>query len=139
MHELYYRVSFGQDHGRVEVAIFDPQRWIKSAPENPGGSKFGFEAEAYVSEDRTGDWAREDRPLVAEVSQAAIGTHSVEDAEQRIFVYTQALRIATWINNWIAAGRTLEYIDHTLQGLLTPGKPTTIHLGADGFWTGKPS
>lgn len=101
-----YRTSINKHGGHVEIAVYDPERW-----EGQGGAKFGFEAEVYVQQRWIGD---DPNKMVAQVSMGAIGSHSPEDALERMEVYHLAAQLAAFINDqlreesWENVGKWLE-------------------------------
>lgn len=92
--EYTNNVRFNQFGGVIRVAIFDPER-----NDGAGGAKFGFAAEVTIS-DSSGSFANSGR-FVATVSMSAIGSHTPEEAAQRIDVYSQAADIAYFFNQQI--------------------------------------
>ncbi len=96
-----WRIDARDDFARIEIGINDPERW-----EGKGGMKFGFEAEVHVSR----SWTERSALPVAEVSMAAIGTHTPAEAMQRADVYLQAAMLAEWLNAGLRSGDSLTYL-----------------------------
>lgn len=99
-----YRYHFtDRGTGQVVVAIFTDDCVPRTAPGTPG-PRFGYDAEAMVSDRYVYDGPKVGTQLVAEVSQASIGAVPVDDALLRIDVYSRAARIAAAAQRLIDAG-----------------------------------
>lgn len=105
--EYTYRYSISEYSANIEIAIYDPNRW-----DGAGGAKFGHDANVWVVEQvYSGDDVVR---FVARCSQGSIGSHSPDDAAERIDVYQQAADLARYINDaiirngWEATAEWLE-------------------------------
>lgn len=130
-----YRLDSGRSGIRVEVGIYDPQRWIKSVERGEttqaGGMSFGESAEVLA----TSVWSR-DEEMVTEVAMGAIGSHDTATAKRRIDVYSQAAQLADFINDSLATGIDIATIAEFLSAFLAqdPNAPATkpFRYGGDG-------
>jgi hypothetical protein len=113
------RLNLSEFSVHAEVSIYDPNRWHDGAPK--GGPKFGFGASIFGSRGRDGK-------LVAGVQIGGIGSHSPEDAAERIDVYAQGADVARFITDMLAAGVAGEVVEAYLFQQLGGGKPTTARF-----------
>lgn len=114
------RVSMNEYSASVEVAICDPKRWPDNRPTY--GAKFGFEASVHAST------RQDDNFLTAGVAVGGIGSHSPEDAAERIDVYSQGADVARFITDMAHLGFAPEIIGEYLTEKLGGGKPTTARF-----------
>lgn len=121
-------INVRDDTARIEIAIYDPERWKKLMPDEPhtwGGPRFGYDAEVLVGYRNA--YGSEALP-VAEVGQGSIGACSPALAQLRIDVYQQACDAAAYINDALARGADLGAAVAAVEHVVGNGVPVATRF-----------
>lgn len=109
----------GRTYGlQVKISYYDPERW-----DGKGGELFAFGTEVVVDDESWLETLGADAKFEIEVRQSGNSLVSIEHAEMRANINRQALEMAYFIQDQLAAGEDLGTIAQFLSKALKAGEP----------------